>query len=181
MGVLKQFPKVKLFCGMIFADRAMRDKAGERLAEQWSALEQESAAMPFDYTDYYCEEMGAPLFRGFTAFRDLADPQVLPDFKRMTVGLEKEFSHQGRRRINLDPGYVSTASVVIATAKNHYHRIPLREGVYAHLEYVVRVGKLHPLEWTYPDFRTAAYMDYFNCLRLCLREQLRREPPGESD
>lgn len=174
MSTPQPFPRVKPFCGMIFAERRYRDQAVKRLEAHLSLLDCESDIMPFHYTDYYAAEMGSPLFRCFVAFTEPVDPQFLPGCKRMTMELEKEFSLEGKRRINLDPGYLSLASMVIATAKNHCHRIPLNDGVYAHLEYVVRKGCLQPLEWTYPDFRSPQYMAFFNGLRMNLKMQLRR-------
>lgn len=173
MSILQPFPRVEPFCGIIFARKKERDLAVEALTGRMSPVDHESEIIPFDYTDYYCSEMGSPLFRCFIAFRELVDPEFLPEFKIMTLALEKELSLDGRRQVNLDPGYVSTAAVIIATAKNHAHRIPLRNGVYAHLEYVVRGGSVQPLDWTYPDFRTPRYMEYFNDLRLHLRGRLR--------
>ncbi|UCH96452.1 MAG: DUF4416 family protein, partial [Candidatus Aminicenantes bacterium] len=77
---------------------------------------------------------------------------------------EIETSINGNRVVNLDPGYLSEANVIIATTKNHYHRVPLSKGIYAHMEYVIKKKKLVPLEWTYPDFKSSQYMDFFEKL-----------------
>jgi len=182
MSTLQPFPRVEPFCGIIFAREKARDLAVEAMVERMSEVDHESKIMPFDYTDYYCSEMGSPLYRCFVAFRELVNPEFLPEFKLMTLALEKDLSLDGCRQVNLDPGYLSTAAVVIATAKNHAHRIPLRNGVYAHLEYVVRGGGVQPLDWTYPDFRTSLYLEYFNDLRLHMRGRLRElSGEGKSD
>ncbi|MBN1196121.1 MAG: DUF4416 family protein [Candidatus Aminicenantes bacterium] len=174
MSIPQPFPLVKPFCGMIFSQSFYRDQALKRMEAELSPSDHESESVPFHYTDYYAAEMGSSLFRCFVAFTDLMDPQFLPRFKHITLELEQQFSEKGKRKINLDPGYLSLSSMVIATAKNHCHRIPLSAGVYAHLEYVVRNGRLQPLEWTYPDFRSPEYMAFFNTLRMDLKKQLRR-------
>lgn len=181
MSLLQPFDRVKPFCGLIFAEPSILDSSLKRLEEFLSPQERRSDFMPFTYTDYYCAEMGKPLFRCFVSFRELIDPQFLPDCKRLTQELEAGFAVANRRRVNLDPGYISLASVVIATAKNHSHRIPLRDGVYAHLEYVVRNGRLQQLDWTYPDFRSSDYMNFFTQLRRDLKDQLRRESAAAPD
>ena len=79
--------------------------------------------------------------------------------------LEEQLAVAGKRTVNLDPGYMSDANVIIATAKNHYHRVPLRDGIYAHMEYVLKDGRIHFLPWTYPDFQTDAYLDFFRRLQ----------------
>jgi len=166
---------------MIFSERRLLDQALKCLESELSTLDCESDIMLFHYTDYYAAEMGSPLYRYFAAFSELRDPLFLPQCKHITMELEQRFSVKGKRRINLDPGYLSLSSMVIATAKNHCHRIPLSAGVYAQLEYVVRNGCLQPLEWTYPDFRSAEYMAFFNALRENLKQQLRRLAPIEAD
>ena len=49
----------------------------------------------------------------------------------------------------------------LATAKNFAHRIPLRNGIYAHLEYTFTRSGPKELEWTYPDFRQEEYKSFF--------------------
>lgn len=173
MGSPRPFSRVKLFCGLIMADPAAASHAVKRMADAWSPVDLESPHFPFDRTDYYRAEMGGGLVRRFVAFRELVDPGVLPDIKLLCLDLEAELSLDGRRRVNLDPGYISTARVVIATTKDHCHRIPLRNGIYAHLEYVVAHGGLRTLDWTYPDFQTPEITGFFNDLRHHLRRQLR--------
>ncbi|HLP60767.1 MAG TPA: DUF4416 family protein, partial [Candidatus Deferrimicrobium sp.] len=60
---------------------------------------------------------------------------------------------------------------IIATTKNHYHRVPLSKGIYAHIEYVIKKKKIIPLEWTYPDFKTPQYMDFFERLNLLFKQK----------
>ena len=78
---------------------------------------------------------------------------------------EERTAVAGKRSVNLDPGYISEANVIIATAKNHYHRVPLRDGIYAHMEYVLKDGRIHFLPWTYPDFQLGAYLAFFSHLK----------------
>lgn len=173
MSQLLPFPKVKFFCGVIYREETVARKAIERIEKEYSPVDTVSETFEFDCTDYYEKEMGAPLFRRFFSFRDLLDPTFLSDAKLMTRQLEEKLSLMGNRQVNLDPGYISTAKVVVATAKNHGHRIPLSDGVYAHLEYMVRGGGMRFLDWTYPDFRKPGYTAFFSLLRERLRAQIR--------
>lgn len=124
----------------------------------------ESTAIPFSSTDYYFPEMGQPLYRRFLSFQELISPERLPTIKRATNRLEKDLSEAGKRTVNIDPGYLSDVNVIIATSKNYYHRVPLQQGIYAHLEYVIRHRQPTPLEWTYPDFTSDAYIAFFKRL-----------------
>jgi hypothetical protein len=164
MATRSDFKAVKFFCGVIFGASRPAELALDMLQGAIAAVESRSAVIPFTATDYYRPEMGEPLFRQFVSFKGLLNPERLPEIKIGAMGLEARLAENGRRRVNLDPGYLSEANVIIATAKNHYHRVPLRDGIYAHMEYVLKDGRLNFLPWTYPDFRTDAYVDFFKRL-----------------
>jgi hypothetical protein len=170
------FDPVMAVCGMIYRDGGIADAACSELAEAWGPIEILSTAFPFTQTSYYQDEMGSPLLRRFLAFSNLIDPSELGRLKLESNALEQVLAHKGKRTINLDPGILSLANLLIATCKNHYHRIPLRDGVYAHLEYVFKNGDFSPLPWTYPDFMTAEYLDFFKNLRLNYKNRLKKTP-----
>jgi len=165
MSTRSDFKKVKYFCGLIFSQKQAVARAIDMLQELFSAADSISAVIPFTMTDYYRPEMGEPLFRQFVSFKELLTPEKLPEIKIRAIQLEDELAAGGKRTVNLDPGYMSDANVIIATAKNHYHRVPLCGGIYAHIEYVLKDGRINFLPWTYPDFQTAAYLDFFKGLQ----------------
>ncbi len=175
MSQRNEFRAVKYFCGLIYRQDPDAEKALHLLAEIMSDIDYRSAVIPFTMTDYYREEMGEPLSRLFVSFKRLLDPQKLPEIKIAAMHLEEQLAMTGKRTVNLDPGYISDANVIIATAKNHYHRVPLASGVYAHMEYVLKDGRIQFLPWTYPDFRTDAYLDFF----LGLRERFKQARKGK--
>jgi DMSO/TMAO reductase YedYZ molybdopterin-dependent catalytic subunit len=79
-------------------------------------------------------------------------------------------------RINLDPGYVTEAKIVLASTKDYSHRVYLGSGIYAEvtLHYAARVKTFLSFEHTYPDFRTKESLDMFNRAREILRTTLHR-------
>ncbi|MCX6557174.1 MAG: DUF4416 family protein [Candidatus Aminicenantes bacterium] len=172
MGRISEFNKVKLFCGLIFAEAAAAaaEKAKKELAAHFSPIDSQSALIPFTATDYYRAEMGEPLFRQFVSFSGLQDPERLPEIKFFTNRLEEKFLNAGKRTLNLDPGYLSDANVIIATSKNHFHRVPLRGGIYAHLEYVLKNKQFEFLPWTYSDFKQPEYLAFFRQLFILFRQ-----------
>lgn len=174
MGKISEFKKVKLFCGLIFSQPALAEKAKVFLAERFSAIDSQSGTTPFTLTGYYQVEMGAPLFRQFVSFAAMVRPETLPEIKLFTNQLEAQLAQAGKRTINIDPGFMSDANVIIATSKNHYHRVPLQHGIYAHLEYVLKNKKISFLPWTYPDFQTEEYMVFFKQLYALFKEDSRK-------
>ena len=173
MGKITPFKKVKLFCGLLAGHTAAAEEAIVLLGGHFSPVDCRSALIPFTMTDYYREEMGEPLFRHFVSFQGLLAPEMLPEIKIFTNRLEKKLSRNGKRTVNIDPGYMSDANVVIATCKNHYHRVPLKRGIYAHLEYVLKNKQLHFLPWTYPDFQSEDYLVFFRQLFVLFKEDSR--------
>jgi hypothetical protein len=170
---MRQPEAAKLICGMIAADTGLFAQAETSLVERFGAVDLRSDIFPFNLTPYYNEEMGAPLYRRFVAFEGRIDPAMLPDVKRWTNELEERFAAlrdaQLRRRINLDPGYVTAAKLVLATTKDHAHRLYLRDGIYAEVTLTFRRQSFQPLDWTYPDYRTAEYIAFFNTVRAVVR------------
>ena len=175
MGVTVPFKAVKLFCGLIFSRSEDYLQVKEALADHYSAIDHEMAAVPFNHTTYYNEEMGDRLLRAFVSFKALISPEELPKIKLACNDLETRYTSLGKRRINIDPGYISEANVIIATSKNYYHRVPLNLGIYAHMEYVWKKGIPEPLPWTYPDFREPAYIDFFRRIRELYRSGLKSQ------
>lgn len=161
MGLSKTFEPVKLFCGIIYKEHSHFNTACRELEKWENPIDIISHAFEFTQTQYYCNEMGEPLFRRFVSFRDLTPPEILVEVKERTNRIESEFSREGKRVVNLDPGFVSAANVIIATTKNHYHRVPLNRGIYAHMEYVFKKKAICSLEWTYPDFKNKLYLSFF--------------------
>jgi hypothetical protein len=173
MGIEKDFHKVKLFSGIIYGNQEIYTETKEKLQHMFSPVDLETEPFNFDFTTYYNREMGSPLYRRFISFEKLISPGELPGIKLLTNKIEVETSINGNRVVNLDPGYLSGANVIIATTKNNYHRVPLSKGIYAHMEYVIKKKRLVPLEWTYPDFKSSQYMDFFEKLIPIYKQNLK--------
>ena len=106
----------------------------------------------------------------FFVFANLCDPATVVDAKLQTGIWEHEYTarggHEEPRPLNLDPGYVTSAKLVLASTKDHAHRIYLSRGIYAEvtLYYRDRAWQHHP--WTFPDYRRADYQEFFVEARL---------------
>jgi hypothetical protein len=169
----KPFP-VKLVVGMISSQETLFARAKKVMEEKFGPMDFESPLLDFNYTAYYEKEMGAGLKRQFISFKDLIRPETLPAIKLLTNNLEKDFASGGKRQINLDPGYLTLDKFVLATTKNHQHRIYLNDGIYAEATLRYRNRSFHPWECTYPDYRTGEYIGIFNALRELYRRQIRK-------
>lgn len=151
-----------LFSGFIFKGREIFENLKRDLIKLWGSIQDESEEFPFEITEYYFKEMGKPLFRKFILFENvLEDPEEIVKIKIQSFEMEKKYSKEGKRSVNIDPGYLNNFQVVITTFKRFSHRIYLGKGVYAHLEYIFKKKFPSPLPWTYPDFLQENYINLF--------------------
>ncbi len=156
---------VKLLMSHIYAGANTLKAILEGLCERYGDIDFVSAPMTFHYTNYYTEEMGSPLERRFISFDKLIRPESLPDVKLWTIEIENKTSEGGNRRINIDPGYMSQAHLILATGKGYSHRPYLRDGIYADLTLIYMDKSFQPLPWTYPDYREKTVTEMFKRMR----------------
>ncbi len=156
---------VKLISSIFGGERALIAAVIEDLSGEFGAPDFISEWMPFDYTDYYHQEMGPSLVRRFVSFEDLIDPGMLPRIKKITNRIEETHGRDGCRKVNIDPGYISRANLILATGKEYAHRPYVGDGIYADLTLIYHNNTFHPLEWTYPDYGAKGMCEMFNILR----------------
>jgi hypothetical protein len=160
MSVPASSRPAKLLVGFFMAHQQLAGTLMGRLEAHFGPVDLVSRWLPFDFTDYYTREMGKPLYRRMVAFKRLVDQEALPDIKHLTNALEREFTREGSRVVNIDPGYLLLERLVLATGKNFSHRIYLRRGIYADLTLMYRKGHFESLPWTYPDYKDKHLQDF---------------------
>lgn len=171
---------VKIFVGLLARAAPLLDACREDLIVRYGPVDLESEPLPWTGTDYYKEEMGSPLFRKFIFFKRLCDPGELVAVKEYSLELEERYARQTsagpRRQINIDPGYVTEAKVVLSTTKDFSHRVYIGRRIYAEatLQYDKKRRMFVVLPHTYPDFRTAESLQLFTKAREQLRSALTR-------
>jgi len=174
MGTLIERLPVKAIIGVLITEPLILPKIYQQLADQFGPIDYTSELLPFTSTTYYEAEMGKELQRQFISFEKLIDAGTLADRKLFTNQVEQAFVKKdtSRRRVNLDVGYVCMAKLVLASTKDHAHRIYLRDGIYAEITLRFYRKTFQPWEWTYPDYRSPTYIAIFNRIRAIYREQL---------
>lgn len=179
---MKNFKKplpVKLFIGMITQNEKMFIFMTKKLNRYFGKIDFISQIIPFDTTGYYKKELGEDLKRQFISFKELINRENISDIKNKTNKIEKKFSimKEGKiiRQINIDPGYLTLASVILVTTKDYSHRIYLKDGIYAEVTLCYKNNSFIFNEWTYPDYRKQEYLKVFYQLREKYFEQLQKE------
>ncbi len=152
MSIPRPPAPARLVIGLFMGDKRLLPQLAAALVDRFGPADMISRWIPFGFTRYYQSEMGAPLFRRMFAFRELIDPARLPEVKHATNALEQAYMADGRRRVNIDPGYLVRERLVLATGKNFTHRIYLGSQIYADLTLIYTKGDFQTLPWTYPDY-----------------------------
>lgn len=165
MGKVKLPKPVKLFVGLITNDVSLIEKTRILLVKKFGAVDHESELFDFSFTRYYNDEMGDNLKRKFLVFEKPVSLENIGSKKMLTNKIEQRLSLKGRRRINIDPGYISLSALTLLTTKEFYHRIYLGKGIYAEVTFYYKDKTFQPLEWTYPDYRSKEYLNFFNLVR----------------
>jgi len=159
-------PKVKLITGVLYPDDAGGEEwfawTLEELKALWGEHEDVSPPVPFTATDYY-RDIAPRLARRFVCFGGLAGAGELPDWKLAAVDVEGR--SRSPRIVNIDPGYVDGARLVLASTKDHAHRIYLRDGIFAEVTMRFRFGKWMPFDYTFPDFASGVYDKFLSAAR----------------
>ena len=161
-----QSPKpAKLVIGFFLKEKGFGIHVVKALVDKYGAVDLASSWLSFNFTTYYNNEMGTPLFRRLVAFKQLMHQVSLSDIKLFTNDLEHKHSIDGKRMVNIDPGYLLHERFVLATGKNYSHRILIGKGIYADLTLIYTKGRYESLPWTYPDYASENILTFLNQVR----------------
>jgi hypothetical protein len=151
---------VKYFCGILYSDPQLVERAIAELESLLGFIDYRSAALPFDISDYYEPEMGAGIQRLFVSFEQLRDPGELAAMKIATNALEDRLAMEGQRKVNIDTGYLDYDKLVLASAKYNGQKIYLSQGIYADPTLHFRKGTFEPYSTAFPDFKDDRYYGF---------------------
>ncbi len=162
MGIAKKHDKVKLVIPILFSDIQIFNKVRTILIKNLGEIDFESNPFIFEFTEYYNEEMG-----------NLIDPEELIEIKIQTNQIETDFAINNKRKINLDPGYLSLGKFILATTKDQQHRIYMGKGIFEEITLFYRDKKWQHYEWTYPDYRSEQYKLILSEIRKIYKKKLK--------
>jgi hypothetical protein len=173
MGKAELFEKEKLIMGIIFPSDELYEKIIEILTEKFGEIDFMTEEFSFseEFSNYYDEEIGGEARRRILSFERLVDPSEQAEIKTYTNAVEAEFSINGNRMINLDPGFLSHGRLMLATTKKTGFRIPLCDGIYTELTLYYARGAWQKLPWTYRDYQSERVQSFLTTVRKKYLEQ----------
>lgn len=176
MTTAQPVKKVKPIYGVLYRDKAVLAQVVRRIENFFGPADFFSPEHPFVETEYYQEEMGPDLVRQYFSLQELIYPDALVHMKHLSNQWEEEFSVDGKRTINLDPGYIHGAKLVLASCKNFSHRLYLGRGIYGEVTMRYEHNDFSRLPWTYQDYWN--HRDDLKSIREILIKQIKE--PAES-
>jgi hypothetical protein len=163
MGQVQPHPLAMLVAALTGRHQAALDWAEEQCGV-WGTCVERTADLAFDQTDYYLAKMGPDLRKRLIAFQPPFDPGRLPAVKQQANDWETALADRRTfpepRPVNIDPGYVTLAKLVLATTKDRSHRLLLGEGIYGEVTLYYSQDAWRAYPWTYPDYRQPEYHEF---------------------
>jgi Domain of unknown function (DUF4416) len=168
----------KYFVGLLSSDIELLNSVETDLTAIFGAIDVRSETLPWKLSKFYENEMGAGLRRRFVSFSQLDSPGNLAGIKLQTQEVERQYRSGGPqrtgRRVNIDPGYLESGKVVLASTKNAGHRIYLKCGIYGETTLLYYNGSFQACPHTYPDYLWAETLCFLTSVRSIYLEQLRK-------
>ncbi|MBI5299501.1 MAG: DUF4416 family protein [Deltaproteobacteria bacterium] len=167
-------PEAKAVLLLLTSEEELAEKVISHFEKILGPVEFKTPWHIFNHTPYYEEELGPNLKRCLISFKNIFEPEKLPELKNASRKLESELAMGKQRTINIDPGYVDLFKFLLASGKAGGQKVALAKDVYAYTLLRFEKGIWQPFEWTYPDFKESTY----HPVLLEARESLKREIAG---
>ena len=179
MGEITDPKPVLLIAAITSRYESAIDWSIEKATGEFGNVILESPVFDFTETSFYQETMGTELKKKLVAFEQLIDAEKIAEIKILSNEWEHQYNSQSeypqQRPLNVDPGYVTEAKLVLATTKDRDHRIYLQRGIFAEITLHFQSGQWQKSRWTYPDYQREDFQEFLTRCRDLLRERLRNQ------
>ena len=142
-----------LFMAVMYSSEDIFTKAKNDLILKYGSLKAESSAYDFNFTNYYEKEMGSNLKKKFLIFNKEISKKDLIEIKLFITEIEKKYSQDNKRTINIDPGYLSSKELVLATFKGKDFKEKISEDVFVHKILEFKENEIIEFFHTFADYK----------------------------
>ncbi|OQZ00026.1 MAG: hypothetical protein B6D35_07890 [Candidatus Brocadia sp. UTAMX2] len=165
LGHISKPKPVNLIIGVLTNIPGLLGEMEKTLTTSFGTIDLKSDILPFHFTEYYHEEMGEEIKRQFYSFQKLISPDEIAAIKVQTNSMEEAVADSRKylvkRPVNIDPGYLNESRLILASTKDFSHRIYLQNGIYAEVTLNYRRGGYEFFPWTFPDYKSLEYQNFF--------------------
>jgi hypothetical protein len=153
------------------------EEAERLITRKYGVLDLHSPIFSFsDFSTYYERELGGHCWKYLVSLNALMPVDEIVSVKLFTeeveTGLADQADISSKRTVNIDPGFVNGWQVVLASVKNHGHRIYMAHGVYCEVSLLYRNREFEPLPWTYRDYVSPPVLAFLKEVRSAYRRQI---------
>ena len=173
MSLPESYPPVLPVVSVLYNDTTFLKETVHHLQLLFGEVVLFSEPYPFDMTNYYQAEMGSKLLRVWLCFTPLQDPSGLPMWKDRCIAIEEIFGGEGKRLVNIDPGYLDHAKLILASCKDAPDKVYIGKGVFAHTCLLYRKGEFHGPEHSFADFIDGRFDEFFMSAKKLLRKLIK--------
>jgi hypothetical protein len=170
-GGVRRPLEVVLFCAVLYNAKEIKTP-DEIIEKNFGKISAKSDIFPFSHTSYYVPEMGESLYKYFAGFKYFMLPDEIVSLKLKAVEIEDKYLKNGKRMINIDPGYVALEKVVAASTKNFTHRIYIANSIYGDVQLMRKGNTFEKLPWTFYDYTLETALSFFEDMRKLLKGHL---------
>ena len=178
MWKLNKPKPAKLVVGILAANENLLTAAQDILRKKFGGCDVVSEIWPFVHTDYYQQQAGENIIKRYLSFEKLISPGKIAKIKHITnkmeVKLASKFNGSLDRPVNIDPGYIETSKLVLATTKDFSHRIYIGKKMWAEVTLTYHKGQWLSYRYTFPDHKEDRYHKFFSQAREKLALQLKK-------
>jgi hypothetical protein len=175
----------RLIVSVVHSSRDALADALFQLERRFGRVQCETIDIPHTNGEEYREEMGDSLQRRFFSFERLVERESLIEIKEACHRIESSLGDHVHdftfRTVNIDPGILTPANLVMGSHREYNHRIYLGGGVFAEIALIWARGKFCRLPWTNLDFCHDEAIDFFLRVRACfdVAEESEQSLPSE--
>jgi len=165
LGCITKPKPVNLIIGVLTNIPDLLREIEKTLETSFGVIDLKSDILPFHFTEYYHDEMGKDIQRQFYSFEKLISPDEIATIKVQTNTIEEAVAaskkYTVKRPVNIDPGYLNESRLILASTKDFSHRIYMQHGIYAEVTLNYRRGGYESFPWTFPDYKSPEYQNFF--------------------
>lgn len=151
-----------LFLAVMYGDKEALKNSIEEIEKNIGAVFFRMKEYDFNFTDYYESEFGSNLKKTICVFGIFIEKHELAEAKILCSQIEADLAREdGKRTVNIDPGYFNEKEVVLASFKKKDFKEEMGESVFAHKVLEFDGIKVNEFFHTFPDFRSKDVKDFF--------------------
>jgi len=142
-----------LFMAVMYSSEELLNKSKSDLIKKYGPIKAEGHVYDFSFTNYYEPEMGKNLKKKFIIFEKEATKEELADVKFFITEIEKKYSNNTGRTVNIDPGYLSETELQLATFKEKSFKEKIHEKVWVHKVLEFNGDEIKQFFHTFADYK----------------------------